>query len=298
MTACLNILKPTATCQTFITSSTVCCTTITGQPMPEIFHYGFMVRALIAGLLVAVTVPLMGSFLVAKRYSLIADSLAHVSLAGVGAGLLASVTPIFFAVPVTVAGALLLEYLRQNKQISGDTSLAILMSGGLAVAIVLANLAHGAQMDFNSYLFGSIATTERSDIVVLAVATILILGLVMSNYRAFLHIAFDEDSARIAGYRVNLLNYALIAMTAVVVVLSLRIVGGLLISALLVIPVITAGRFTRSFTQTILCAMGLGVAAVLAGLTLAFYVGLAAGGAIVLSALAMFALALIFAPKQ
>lgn len=266
--------------------------------MPEIFQYDFMIRALIAGLLIAVTVPLMGSFLVAKRYSLIADSLAHVSLAGVGAGLLFSVAPIALAVPVTVAGALTLEYLRQNKRISGETSLAVLMSGGLAVAIVLANLAHGANVDFNSYLFGSIATTNNSDIVVLAIASALVIAVIASNYRSFLHISFDEDSARTTGIKVNFLNYLLVGLAAVMVVLSLRIVGGLLISALLVVPVITASQFTRSFISTIYVAIAAGIAAVFAGLVLAFYAGIAAGGAIVLSALALFVLALIFAPKQ
>jgi zinc transport system permease protein len=261
--------------------------------MPEIFQYSFMVRAFIAGLLVALTVPLMGSFLVARRYSLIADSLAHASLAGVGAGLLLNTTPIFLAMPVTVAGGLLLEYMRQNKKVSGETSLAILMSGGLAIAVVLASLAHGARTDFNTYLFGSIATTTRSDIFVLLAAAIAVIALLLINYRAFLHIAFDEDSARIAGYKVSALNYLLAAMTAVVVVLSLRIVGGLLISALLVIPVIAASRFARSFGQTVLLATLFAIIAVIVGLFLAFYVGIAAGGAIVIAALVIFLLALL-----
>ncbi len=264
--------------------------------MPDILQYSFMIRALIAGLLVALSVPLLGSFLVARRYSLIADSLAHVSLAGIGAGLLLGFSPITFAIPVTIAGSLLLEYLRQNKRISGETSLAILMSGGLAVAVVLANLAKGTRTDFSSYLFGSITTTSKSDIIVLAVATVLVITVIAMNYRALLHIAFDEDSARIAGHKVSALNYLLAAMTALIVVLSLRIVGGLLISALLVIPVITAGRLAKSFATTILFAIFIAIVAVVVGLSLAFYVGIAAGGAIVLSALSIFVLSLIFKP--
>lgn len=262
--------------------------------MLEIFQYSFMVRAFIAGLIVALTVPLMGSFLVARRYSLIADSLAHVSLAGIGAGLLLNTTPIFLAIPVTICGGLLLEYLRQNKKVSGETSLAILMSGGLAIAVVLANLAKGARTDFNSYLFGSISTTSWSDIYVLLIASMLVATLISINYRAFLHIAFDEDSARIAGYRVSLLNYLLVAMAAIVVVLSLRIVGGLLISALLVIPVIASSRFSRSFFQTILLATMFAMIAVIVGLFLAFYAGIAAGGAIVITSLVIFLLSLVF----
>lgn len=255
--------------------------------MPEILQYSFMIRALLAGLVVAITVPLLGSFLVARRYSLIADSLAHVSLAGVGAGLLFGLTPVVVAVPVTILGALLLEWLRQNRRISGEVSLAILMSGGLAVAVVLANFARGANTDFTSYLFGSITTTAWSDVWTLMIIAGLVLVCVLSNFRALLHIAFDEDSARIAGYKVAALNYLLAALTALIVVLSLRIVGGLLMSALLVMPVITASRFARSFVQTIGYAIGCALIAVIAGLVIAFYGGVAAGGAIVLSALVL-----------
>ncbi|HSE29271.1 MAG TPA: metal ABC transporter permease [Candidatus Saccharimonadales bacterium] len=264
--------------------------------MLEIFDYSFMIRALLAGLLIAVSIPVLGSFLVARRYSLIADSLAHVSLAGIGAGLLLGGTPVLVAIPVTVAGALLLEYMRQNKRISGETSLAILMSGGLAIAVVLAGLAQGARVDFNAYLFGSIATTSPNDLILLAIAVITLLSIVAFNYRGLLHIAFDEDSAKIAGFKVATLNYVLAAITAVMVVLSLRIVGGLLISALIVIPVITASRFARSFVQTIFIAIIVAVIAVVVGLLVAFYAGIAAGGAIVLAALAMFVVSLIFKP--
>lgn len=262
--------------------------------MFDILHYGFMVRALIAGVIVAIVVPALGSFLVARRYSLITDSLAHVSLAGVGAGLLLGVAPVVVAVPVTVAGALILEWLRQHRQLSGDVGLAILMSAGLAIAVVFANLAHGANADFNSYLFGSITTTTTADVWALAAAAVLALTAVASNYRALLHIAFDEDSARIAGHRVTLLNYMLTALTAMMVVLSLRIVGGLLISALLVMPIVTASRFARGFGQTIVLAIAAAFIAVVAGLMFAFYVGIAAGGAIVLAALVLLLIALIW----
>ncbi len=262
--------------------------------MPELLQYGFMVRALIAGIMVALTIPTLGSFLVARRYSLIADSLAHMSLAGVGAGLLLGFAPVLIAVPVTVAGALALEWLRQKRQVSGEVSLAILMSSGLAVAVVLANLSHGVNADFTSYLFGSITTTSQNDLVVLAIAAFCTLAVLLGRYQAFLHIAFDEDSARIAGYSVEVLNYLLVTMTAVMVVLSLRIVGGLLLSALLVMPVVTASRFGRSFATTMLLAIVAALFAVLVGLIVAFYVGIAAGGAIVLSALALLILAMIW----
>ncbi|MGF7228711.1 MAG: metal ABC transporter permease [Candidatus Saccharibacteria bacterium] len=261
--------------------------------MPEIIHYSFMVRALLAGLLIAVTMPIMGTFLVARRYSLIADSLAHVSLAGVGAGLLFGGSPVVVAVPITMAGAVLLEWLRQNRRLSGEVSLAILMSGGLALAVVFANLAQGSNTDFTSYLFGSITTTAPSDLIILASASVVTLLIISINYRALQHIAFDEDSAHIAGYRVPLLNYTLAALTALMVVLSLRIVGGLLISALLVIPVITASQFARSFARTIVIGVAVAIITVITGLVLAFYASIAAGGAIVLSAIVLLVAAMI-----
>ena len=262
--------------------------------MLEMLEYSFMVRALIAGVLVAIILPVLGGFLVARRYALISDSLAHVSLAGVGAGLLFGVAPIYVAIPVAVVGALLLEWLRRSRRLSGDISLAIVMSGGLALAVVLANLARGANANFTSYLFGSIATTSTEDVVTLAIVGGSVVLFVALFYRSLLHVAFDEDSAFIAGYRVTLLNYMLVALTAVTVVLSLRIVGGLLISAVLVIPVITASRFSRSFAGTIAWGVPIALIAVLSGLIAAYYLGIAAGGAIVLSSLVLMGIAMIW----
>lgn len=265
--------------------------------MIDMLEYSFMVRALLAGVLIALTVPVLGSFLVARRYSLISDSLAHVSLAGVGAGLLMGMTPLYMAIPVTVAGALLLEWMRQKRRISGDIGLAILMSSGLAIAIVLAGLARGANTDFSSYLFGSITTTTTQDVIVLAVIAFAIAVFVASNYRTLLHIAFDEDSARIAGRRVTLLNYITVALTAAVVALSLRIVGGLLISAILVIPVVAASRISSSFFTTMANAIVIALLAVVIGLVVAFYAGIAAGGAIVLTALTLLILTMIWGKR-
>lgn len=253
--------------------------------MPDIFSYSFMIRAFIAGGIIALTIPLLGNFLVARRYSLISDSLAHVSLAGVGAGLLFGVAPVTLAIPVTIAGALLLEWLRTKRRLSGEISLAILMSSGLAVAVVLANLAQNSSVDFSSYLFGSITTTTTADIVTLAIAGAFTVMCLLVKYRAFVHIAYDEDSARIAGHNVTFLNYLLTALTAVMVVLSLRIVGGLLMSALMVIPVVAASHIARSFFRTVVFSVAFGMIAVALGLTVAFYAGIAAGGAIVLAAL-------------
>lgn len=260
----------------------------------ELFEYSFMMRALMAGALVALILPALGSFLVAKRYALISDSLAHVSLAGVGVGLLFGVVPIYTAVPITVFGAVILEWLRRSKRLSGDISLAVVMSAGLALAVVFANLAKGASSNFNSYLFGSISTTTANDIWTLVIIGIVVLVFIVFYYQALLHIAFDEESAMIAGYRVVIYDYVLVVLTAATVVLSLRIVGGLLISAVLVIPVVTASRLSGSFIKTILFSIPIAVLSVISGLVAAFYLGIAAGGAIVLAAVVLMVFVMIW----
>jgi zinc transport system permease protein len=262
----------------------------------ELFEFGFMARALAAGVLVALIIPLLGVFLVARRYSLIADSLAHVSLAGVGLGLVLGLSPVYVAIPVTAAGAILLEWLRQRQKLSGEISLAILMSGGLATAVVLAHLARGVRVDFNSFLFGSITSTTVPDILVLLVAAMIVGAIVLSRFQAFTHMAFDEESAKIAGYNVSLLNYTMTVMAAVMVVLSLRIVGGLLMSALLVIPVITAAQWTHTFVSTVVLAIAAALLSVTLGLIAAFYLGIAAGGTIVLAALTLLVLSMLLKP--
>lgn len=264
--------------------------------MLDVFTYDFMQRAFIAGLLVSLALPLLGSDLVARRYSMIADSLAHVSLAGVGLALALGTAPVAVALPVAVGGSLLLEYLRGRQRLSGETALAILMSGGLAVAVVAASLAKGQRSDFSSYLFGSIATTTWSDVWLLAAVAVLVVGVVTLKWRDLLHAVFDEDSARISGVPVGALNYLVVALTAAVVVLALRSIGGLLMSSLLVIPVVAASRLARGFRQTQVIAVLVAMLAVVGGLMAAFYFDLPAGGAIVLTALAILGAILAFAP--
>lgn len=261
--------------------------------MFEIFQYDFMIRALLAGLLISLVLPVLGVFLVARRYALIADSLSHVSLAGVGAAILAATSPLAAALPVAVGGAVLLEWLRGKQKISGETGLALLMSGGLAVAVVCANLARNTAVDFNTYLFGSISTTTSNDLILLFVATLVILLVVGFSYRSLLYSSFDEDAARASNLRVTAVNYALVIMTAVMVVFSLRIIGGLLLSALIVVPVVAASQVSRSFRQTVVYAVLIALLAVIMGLIIAFYAGIAAGGAIVLTALAIFGFILL-----
>jgi zinc transport system permease protein len=256
--------------------------------MFEIFTYDFMVRALVAGLAVGLVAPLIGTFLVAKRYSLIADSLAHVSLAGVAAGMLLGLHPIIGALVVAILGAFAIEKLRGGNYVTGEVALAMFLSSGLAVAVVLIGLNDRVNVDLMSFLFGSITTVTPADVwIVLGLAAVIV-GVVCTLYRQLAYVSFDEDQARAGGLRVRLLNQLLVLLAAATVVLSLRIVGGLLIGALTVIPVAAAAQLARSFKQTMVLAVIFGLTAVVIGLIASFYIGLAAGGTIVVTALLLF----------
>jgi zinc transport system permease protein len=256
--------------------------------MLAIFDYSFMQRAFLAGLAIGVVAPVIGTFLVAKRYSLIADSLAHVSLAGVGLGLLLGLNPVLGALAVAVTTAFLIEHLRSRGRLSGEVALAMFLSSGLAVAVVLISAAKKVNVDLFSYLFGSITTVRPLDLWIILPLAVLVLALVTLLYKELIYVSFDDEQARVSGLPTTILNQALVILTAVTVVLSLRIVGGLLIGALMVIPVAAAMQVARSLKQTIAYAVSFGLAAVVLGLFASFYLNLPAGGTIVITALLIF----------
>lgn len=256
--------------------------------MLDIFTYSFMIRALAAGVAIGIVAPLIGLFLVARRYSLIADSLAHVSLAGVALGLLLGVNPLLGALAVGLCGALVIEKLRSDRRVTAEVALAMFLSSGLAVAVVLIGLADKINVDLFSFLFGSITTVSSQDVWIIAGMAVAILAVIGKFYKQMAYTSFDEEQARASGLHTQLLNQVMMLLAAATVVVSLRIVGGLLIGALTVIPVAAASQIARSFRQTMLYAVGFGLVSVVAGLFLAFYGDLAAGGTIVLTALALF----------
>lgn len=259
--------------------------------MLEIFDYTFMQRAFLAGIAVGIIAPLIGTFLVAKRYSLIADSLAHVSLAGVGFGLFLGLSPVLGALAIALAVAFFIERLRSQGRLPGEVALAMFMSSGLAVAIILMSVAGRVNVDLFSYLFGSITTVQVTDLWLILPLAVLVLALASLLYKELAYTAFDDEQAKVSGLPTKLINQALVMLTAITVVLSLRIVGGLLIGALMVIPVAAAMQIARSLRQTIMYAVGLGLMSVILGLFAAYYLNLPAGGAIVITALGFFLVA-------
>jgi zinc transport system permease protein len=256
--------------------------------MLEIFHYSFMIRAFVAGSLIAVIAPVIGTFLVAKRYSLMADTLAHVSLAGVALGLYLGIYPLFTSILVAVVAAIIIERLRASKRISGETALAMFLSGGLAVAIVLISVAKGFSVDLFSYLFGSITTVRPEDLFVMGALGTVVLTILAVFYKQFMYLSFDEEAAVVSGVPVARLNTVLMILTALTVSLAMRVVGVLLIGALMVIPVVTAMQLKMSFFKTLLASIGLSFLCVVLGLFVSYYAGIASGGAIVVTALILF----------
>jgi len=256
--------------------------------MLEIFQYGFVIRGLEAGVIVAIIAPLIGIFLVLRRYSLIADTLAHVSLAGIALGLLFGINPIFTALGVTVVSSLGIERLRTTKRIYGESALALFLSGSLALATVLLSLGKGFNSNLFNYLFGSIVTVTQNDVYTITILAIIVIALLVAFYKELVYITFDEESAKVAGIPVRLINAVLVILAALTISLAIPIVGVLLISALIVIPVVTALQFRRSFARTIIYAECISLFSVITGIFASFYFNLSTGGTIVLIMLAIF----------
>jgi len=252
--------------------------------MPDFLQFGFMQRAFTAGAVMAVVCPLIGVFLVPRRLSLIADTLAHVALAGVAVGLLLGSSPILGALVVTVVGALGMERLRSHGRLQGDAALAVFLSGGFALAVVLISLARGFNADLFAILFGSILTVSPSDVWLISGLGAVVVGTILLSYRRLFVITLHEDLARTSGVPVTALNLMLTLLTALTTVVAMRMVGVLLVSAMIVIPTLTGFSLGRSFRRATIVAVVTALAAVLIGLTAAYYLRLAAGGAVVLTA--------------
>jgi zinc transport system permease protein len=266
--------------------------------MFEIFEYGFMVRAFIAGTAIALIAPMIGTFLVLKRFSLFADSLAHVALAGVAIGILAGIYPVFTAVITCVLAAVLMEKLRSSSKVYSDSALSLFLSGSLAIALVLISLAKGFNVNLFGYLFGSITAVQNEDVMIIVSLSAMVVLLMICFYKEFFYIAFDEESAKVSGIPVKGINLLLMSMAAVTVSLSMRVVGILMVGALMVIPVLTALQIARSFKNTFFYGILCSLLSVFAGLILSYYLDIIAGGAIVICALLLFIVALVYGHFQ
>jgi zinc transport system permease protein len=260
-----------------------------GLPYP--FELGFMQRALLASVCVGVFAPLIGTFLVQKRLSLIGDGIGHVAFAGIGAGALLGASELWTALAFAVAGALGFEWLRQRRRASGDVALAILFYSGIALGVVLLSLGDGLDAKVLGFLFGAPLTVTREEVFAIAGLAAGVVAVIVALRRPLFSVVTDDDWSRVAGLPVDGLNALLAVVTAVAVVAAMRIVGVLLVAAMMVLPVATAQLLARSFAGTLRLAIAVGVATSVAGLAASRVWGLAPGGTIVLLAAGTFAIA-------
>jgi zinc transport system permease protein len=261
--------------------------------MPEILQLDFMRMAFAAGAIVGVLAPAVGFFVVQRRMSLIGDGLGHTAFAGVAVGTLLGISPVATALVATVGGAVGIEWLRSRHRAAGDQALALLFYTGLAAGVVIASAAGSFDAGLFAFLFGAILTVTGEDLVLMAVLAAASLAVVGLLYRAFAAVVLDEEGAKAAGLPVASLNIVIAGLVGVTVGVSMRIVGVLLIAALMVLPVVAASRVARSLRGTLLLSMAIGVASAAVGLTVAYYANLAAGGTIVLVSAAVATLAVL-----
>ena len=242
----------------------------------EALSYTFMQKALVAGIAVGIICSFMGTFLVLRRYSLFGDGIAHVAFGGISVGLFLGIFPLWTAFVVSILGGLGLQKLRQSTKISGDAAVAVVLSSGFAVGVILVSASGGFSIDLFSFLFGSILAISSG-----------VIGTLVVLQKQFLHLTFNEEQAKLGGLRTTLLNYAFVILASITVVTSFRLVGMLLISALVVIPNITAMMFGMGFKKTVLVSMAISVSSVISGILVSYSLNVAPSGTIVLIAVAI-----------
>jgi zinc transport system permease protein len=266
-------------------------------PLPWPFEREYMQLALVAGLVIGVCAPLVGTFLVQRRLSLMGDGMGHLAFAGVALGVVLNIWPIWTALVFAVVGAIGVERVRRRSRESGDLALALIFYAGIAAGTVLLGLDHSLNANLLSYLFGSILTVSRADVVTVVCVGFVIVAVLAVAGRALFAIVIDDEAAEVAGLPVARLNDLFAVLTAVTVVAAMRIVGILLISALMVLPVGAGQALTKSFRGLLLVSSAIGGSCAVLGLVLARVQGLAPGGTVVLLAAATYATSALVVPR-
>lgn len=258
----------------------------------EALSFGFMQRALLGGILVAIICALIGVFLVLRRLSLIGDGLAHITFGGVALGLFLHWNPLITALGFSIASAFAITKLRTQTKLYGETAIAILFSSGLALGVILLSLSKGFNIDLFSFLFGNILAVTFSDLITIFCLGVVVVLSILFFYKEFFAITFDEETALASGIPTEKLNLFFTILTAITVVLSIRIVGILLVSSLIVLPCATSLQIARSFKQTLFLSVALAVLSVIIGLFCAYIFDIAPGGSIVFALILFFLLSI------
>ena len=250
--------------------------------MIEMLTYNFMIRALIVGTLVSLCAALLGVILVLKRYSMIGDGLSHVGFGALAVAAAANIAPLYIAIPIVLLAAFCLLRLSENSKINGDAAIAVISSTALAVGVIVASIT-GLNTDLNSYLFGSVLATSNSDAVMCIILSIIVILLFLLFYNKIFAVTFDENFSKATGIRPSIYNMIIAVLTALTIVIGMRIMGTLLISALIIFPSLTAMRLCKSFKSVMITAGILSVLCFLSGLTASYYLDIPTGPTVVIS---------------
>ncbi len=269
--------------------------------LEAIFQYEFLQNAFLTGILIGIIAPLLGAFIVVRRLSLIADALSHVTLSGIAASLYLSKTvpsfsglnPLYFGMAFSVLGSLFIERLRAVYKHYQELAIPIILSGGIGIGVIFISLADGFNTDLFSYLFGSVSAVSRGDLYLIGAISILVIGIIVLLYKELFLLSFDEDHAKASGIPARTIHFIFMIMVALVIAASMRIVGILLVSSLMTLPVAASIRIANGFKQTIGYSLLFGEISVIIGLISAFYLNLAPGGTIVLTAIFILLLTIV-----
>ncbi|KMY43744.1 metal ABC transporter permease [Bacillus sp. FJAT-27916] len=275
--------------------------------MLAMFQYEFLQNAFLSGLIIGVIAPLLGVFIVVRKLSLIADALSHVTLTGIAASLLlskefpgtfANLNPLYLGMGFSVGGSLFIERLRNVYKHYQELAIPIILSGGVGLGAIFISMANGFNVDLFSYLFGSVSAVGRTDLWVISIISVIVVFTVIFLYKELFLLSFDEEHAKTSGIPAKAIHFIFIVLVALVIAISMRIVGVLLVSALMTLPVAAALKVAKSFKQTIFMSILFGEIAVVGGLFTAYYLNLAPGGTIVVLAILVLLVTILFKKWQ
>lgn len=259
----------------------------------DLIQYGFMQRALISAIAISVICAIVGLFLVLKRHSLFGDALAHVAFGGISLGLFIGVYPLWTAYIVAILSAVGVNKLRESTKIPPDSSIAVLLTSGLAIGVILISISGGYTLDLFSLLFGNILLVGNDDLVMILITAVIVIPVIYILYKKLVLIIFDENQAKVSGLNVTWINTLFIILASITIIASIRLVGVLLISSLIVIPNITAIMLGKGFKKTLFISCAMSVFSSVFGIVISYYLNLAPSGTIVLILVSIFLITVI-----
>jgi zinc transport system permease protein len=259
----------------------------------DIIQYGFMQRALISAIAISIICSIVGLFLVLKRHSLFGDAIAHVAFGGITLGLFVGIYPLWTAYIVAILSAVGVNKLRESTKIPPDSSIAVLLTSGLAIGVILISISGGFTVNLFSFLFGNILLVSNDDVVMILITAAIVIPVIYIFYKKLVLIIFDEKQAKVSGLNVTWINTLFIILASITIIASIRLVGVLLISSLIVIPNITALMLGKGFKKTVFISIGISILSVVFGIIISYLVNLAPSGTIVLTMVCIFLVTII-----